>query len=51
MTLTLNRTWSNIRTANCLMILRICAEFFVNPTKGSKGIKRTRSVLDLELSP
>ena len=39
MTLTLNRPWSNISTAHRLII---CAKLFVNPTRGSKDIERTR---------
>ena len=42
MTLTLNRPWSNIGTAHYLIILDICAKVFVNPTRGSKDIERTR---------
>jgi len=42
-TLTLNKTWSNIHTAHQLFILDICAELFVNPTRGSKDIKRIRN--------
>jgi len=38
----LNRPWSNIGTAHCLIILDICAKLFVNPTRGSKDIERTR---------
>jgi len=42
MTLTLNRPKSNIRTAHCHIKLDICAELFVNPTRGSKDIERIR---------
>ena len=42
MTLTLTRPWSNIDTAHRLIILDICAKLFVNPTRGSKDIERTR---------
>jgi len=40
--LTLNRPWSNIGTAHRLNILDICEQLFVNPTRGSKYIERTR---------
>jgi len=40
--LTLTRPWSNIGTAHRLIILDICAKLFVNPTRGSKDIERTR---------
>jgi len=40
--MTLNRPWSNIGTAHRLIILDICAQIFVNPTRGSKDIERTR---------
>ena len=39
MTLTLNQPWSNM--AHRLIIFDICAELFVNPTRGSKDIERT----------
>ena len=42
MTLTFNRPWSNIGTVHRLIILDICAKLFVNPTRGSKDIERTR---------
>ena len=42
MTLTLNRPWSTIRTAHRLIILDICAELIVKPTKDSKHIERSR---------
>jgi len=42
MTLTLNRSWSNIRTAHQFIILDICEESFVNATRDSKDIERTR---------
>jgi len=42
MTLTLNQPWSNICTAYQLIILDICVELFVNPTRGSKDIERKR---------
>ena len=45
MTFTLNRPWSNIGTANRLIILDICAKLFVNPTRGSKDIERTRNTV------
>ena len=45
MTLTLTRPWSNIGTAHCLIILDICAQLFVNPTRGSKDIERTRNTV------
>jgi len=41
MTLTLSHPWSNIRTAYQLNKLDICAELFVNPTRGSKDIEQT----------
>jgi len=58
-TLTLNRPWSNIGTAHYLIILDICAKLFVNPTRGSKYIERTRNTViqclildfDLDLEP
>jgi len=58
-TLTLNRPWSNISTAHRLIILEICAKLFVNPTRGSKDIKRTPNTViqclildcDLDLEP
>ena len=34
--------WSNIGTAHRLIILDICAKLFINPTRGSKDIERTR---------
>jgi len=40
--MTLNRAWSNIRTAHWLIILDMCAELFVNSNRGSKDIERTR---------
>ena len=40
--MTLNQPWSNIGTAHRLIILDICAKLFVNPTRGSKDIERTR---------
>jgi len=43
--LTLNRPWSNISTAHRLIILDICAKLFVNPTRGSKDIKRTQNTV------
>ena len=42
MTLSLNQPWSNIGTAHCLIILEMCAKLFVNPTRDSKDIERTR---------
>ena len=42
MTLTLTQPWSNLGTAHRLIILDICAKLFVNPTRGSKDIERTR---------
>jgi len=45
-TLTLTQPWSIIDTAHRLIILDICAKLFVNPTRGSKDIERTRSVTD-----
>jgi len=42
MTLTLSRSWSNIRTAHQFIILDICEELFVNATRDSKDIERTR---------
>jgi len=58
-TLTLNRPWSNIGTAHYLIILDICAKLFVNPTRDSKDIERTRNTViqclildcDLDLEP
>jgi len=58
-TLTLNLPWSNIGTAHRLIILDICAKLFVNPTRGSKDIARTRNTVtwclilncDLDLDP
>ena len=58
MTLTLTRPWSNIDTAQRLIIIDICAKIFVNPTRGSKDIERTRNTViqclilncDLELN-
>jgi len=58
-TLTLNRPWSNISTAHCLIILDICAKLFVNPTRRSKDIEGTRNSViqclildcDLDLEP
>jgi len=58
-TLTLNLPWSNIGTAHCLITLDICAKLFVNPTRGSKDIERTRNTViqclildcDLDLEP
>jgi len=44
MTLTLNRPWSNKRTAHRLIILDICAELCENPTRG-KNIQRTQKLL------
>jgi len=41
MTLTFNRPWPNIRTAQRRIILDICAEYFANP-KDSKYIERPR---------
>jgi len=38
----LNRPWSNLGTAHRLIILDIFAKLFVNPTRGSKDIERTR---------
>ena len=59
MTLTLNWPWSNIGTAHRLIILDICAKLFVNPTRDSKDIERTRNTViqclilhcDLDLEP
>ena len=59
MTFTLNRPWSNIRTAPRLIILDICAQLFENPTRGSKDIEQTRNTViqclmlnyDLDLKP
>ena len=45
MTLTLTRPWSNIGTAHRLIILVIKAKLFVNPTRGSKDIERTRNTV------
>jgi len=42
MTLILNQPWSNKRTTHRLIILDICAELFVDPTRGSKDIEPTR---------
>jgi len=42
MTLTLNRPWSNILIAHQLIILYICAEFFVNHTRGSTDLEQTQ---------
>jgi len=58
-TLTLNRPWSNICTVHRLIILDICAKLFVNPTRDSKEIERTRNTViqclilncDLDLEP
>jgi len=55
----LNPPWSNISTARRLIILDICAELFVNPTRGLKDIERTRNTViqsltlnyDLDLKP
>jgi len=41
-TLTLNWPWSNIGTAHRVIILDICAELFVNPTRVSKYIEQTK---------
>jgi len=57
--LTLTRPWSNIATAYRLIILDICAKFFVNPPRGAKDIERTRNTVihclildcDLDLEP
>jgi len=55
--LDLERPWSNIGTAHCLIILDICAKLFVNPTRGSKDIERTRNtviqclILNCDLEP
>jgi len=59
MILTLNRPWSNIRTAHRLIVLDICAELFEITTKGSKDIERTQNTViqcltlnfDLDLEP
>ena len=57
MTLTLTRPWSNIGTAHRLIILDICAKLFVNPTRDSKDIERTRNtviqclILNCDLDP
>jgi len=40
--LDLKRHLSHISTAHRLIILDICAKLFVNPTRGSIDIKRTR---------
>jgi len=40
--LDLEPTWSNIGAAHRLIMLGICAKFFVNPTRGSKDTERTR---------
>ena len=40
--MTLNQPWSNTRTTHQLIILDICAELFVDPTRGSKDIEPTR---------
>ena len=45
MTLTLNRPWSNKRTAHRLIILNICEALFVNPNRGSKDIERTQNTV------
>ena len=42
MTLTLNRSWSNIGTTHRFSILDICAKLFVNPTSDSKDIEQTQ---------
>jgi len=55
----MNRPWSNIGTAHRLIILDICAKFFVNPSIGSKDIEQTRDTViqclildcDLDLEP
>jgi len=44
-TLTLNRPWLNIGIAQRPIILDICAKLFVNPTRGSKDIERTRNTV------
>ena len=59
MTLTLNRPWSNVGTARRFIVLDICAKLFVNPTRGSKDIERTRKTViqclildcDLDIEP
>jgi len=43
--LDLELTLSNMRTVHCLIILNICAEFLVNPTRGSKDIEQTRDTV------
>ena len=43
--MTLTLPWSNIDTAHCLIIIDICAKLFVNPTRGSKDIERTRNTV------
>jgi len=45
MTLTLTRPRSNIGTAHRLIIFDICAKLFVNPTRGSKDLERTRNTV------
>jgi len=45
MTMTLNRPYSNIRSAHRRIILVIC-ELFENPTRGSKDIERTRNTVN-----
>jgi len=42
MTLTLNLPWSNIRTAQWLIMIDISAQLFENPTMGSKERERKR---------
>jgi len=57
LTLTLNQPWSNIGTAYRLSIADIRAKLFVNSTRGSKDIERTRNtviqrlILDCDLDP
>jgi len=45
--LTLTRPCSNIGTAHRFIILDICVKLFVNPTRGSKDIERTRNTVKM----
>ena len=59
MTLSLNWPWPNICTAHWLIMLDICAELFINPSRGSKDIEWRRKTIiqcltlnyDLDLEP
>jgi len=42
LTLTVKKPWSNIGTAHRVIIANIIEKLFVNPTRGSKDIERTR---------